>query len=377
MADSKGLTPDLIALVHHIELNKAGWWDLAIQRLVLTAFYLRKDSQTLSIPEIHAALKDRYTVEIDEQTIRGQLELLVGCGDTLELQPGRFKLLEAAMQRCEVDIQVATELEVEVRVRFDRILAQHCPLIDSDLAWSCFADNFLIPLVRQLGASTYELLAGLRGFDQLPHIDAFIDSFEPEQSINLNKFLREFLDPANAPLRRFVLRTMNAFFVVRAGGLSEGTIKQFAKSAQPFSATLFFDSNVLFSLLGLHENPADESSRNLLALVHRLSTSVPIKLRVLPPTLDEMRRAIKSSQEAVIDMRISSKLLGSAANVGVTGITAKFLTLTAGLGGTVAPADYFEPYLNNLVTILNNSGVGLFNTNPNPYRTRQDVVDDL
>jgi len=377
MADSKGLAPELIALVHHIELNKAGWWDVAIQRLILTAFYLRKQSQTLSVYEICAALKERYAVEISEPTVRGQLEILVGSGDILEPQRGRFKVLEAAIARCEIDIQVATELEAEVRERFDTLLTLHCPLIDSELAWSCFADEFLIPLVRQLGASTYELLAGLRGFDQLPQIDAFVRSFEPEQAINLNKFLREFLDPANAPLRRFVLRTMNAYFVVRAGGLSESTIKQFAKSAKPFAATLFFDSNVLFSLLGLHENPADESSRNLLTLVHRLSASVPIKLRVLPPTLDEMKRAIKLSQEAVIDMRISSKLLGSASHVGLAGITAKFLTLSAGLGGTVAPADYFEPYLNNLVTILNDSGVGLFNENLNPYRSRQDVVDDL
>jgi hypothetical protein len=94
---------------------------------------------------------------------------------------------------------------------------------------------------------------------------------------------------------------MNAYFLVRASGLDEQTVQRLAKSATQQPATvLFFDTNVLFSLLGLHENPADEGSLALMSLVQKLSTSVPIKLRVLIPTLDEMKRAITASQEAVI-----------------------------------------------------------------------------
>ena len=140
---------------------------------------------------------------------------------------------------------------------------------------------------------------------------------------------------------------MNAYFVVRASGLNDQTVQKLAKSAaQHFTAVLFFDTNVLFSLLGLHENPADEGSLALMHLVQKLSSSVPIKLRVLPPTLDEMKRAITASQEAVINMRISPKLLNTAASAGISGITEKFLRLSAGRGATVSPGDYFEPYMN-------------------------------
>jgi hypothetical protein len=193
----------------------------------------------------------------------------------------------------------------------------------------------------------------------------------------LDRFLREFLNPKDALLRRFVLRTMNAFFVVQAGGLSKVTVERLTQSAEPFKATFFCDSNVLFSLLGLHENPADESSRTLLRLVHRLSDSMPISLRVLPGTLDEMKRALRASQEAVIDMRISPSLLQPAIAAGLRGITVKYLALTAERKGTVAPADYFEPYLRNLVTLLHDNGVELFNADLSQYKTRQDVVDDL
>ena len=377
MEKSGSLTPELIALVHHIELNKAGWWNAAIQRLLLTAFYIRSDTVTMNVCEIRETLRERYSIALEDDAIGAQLADMVACGEVLEPARERFKISEAALRRCEVDIEVSTALEAEVRKRFDELLVQHCPMIEGGVAWSSFNEKFLAPLVQQLGASTYELLSGTRSFDELRQIDEFVNSFTPDLAVSLNRFLREFLDPANVSLRRFVLRTMTAFFVVQAGGLTDRIIKRLEERAHPFSATLFLDSNVLFSLLGLHENPADESSRNLLRLVQRLSSSTPIKLRVLPPTLDEMRRAIKASQEAVLEMRVSSKLLKPAIEAGITGITAKFLTLAAATGATIAPADYFEPYLKNLLTILGDNGVSLFNQNLSSYRTRQDVMDDL
>lgn len=285
MSESNSLSPEVVALVHHIELNKAGWWDTAMQRMLLTVLYVRQDAATLSITDITSTLRGRYDVTLENEVIRNQLTALTQSGEVLEPSIGRFKASEPALRRCQSDIEEATDLETDLRTRFDELLMRHCPSADRNLAWSTFNERFLIPLVRQLGASTYELLTGAKSFNQLPQVEEFVKCFAPEQAIGLNKFLQEFLNPADASLRRFVLRTMNAFFVVSAGGLSREIVKRLESTAQPFAATWFLDSNVLFSLLGLHENPADESSRSLLSLVKKLSTSTPIKLRVLPSTL--------------------------------------------------------------------------------------------
>lgn len=235
-----------------------------------------------------------------------------------------------------------------------------------------------MPTVSELGANTYRLITGSGVEIDLPQLKTFTESFAAAETVGLHNFVRAFLDPADPSVRRYVLRTMNAYFVVRASGLNEQTVQRLAKSATQQPATvLFFDTNVLFSLLGLHENPADEGSLALISLVQKLSSSVPIKLRVLLPTLDEMKRAITASQEAVINMRISPRLLNTVATAGISGITEKFLRLSAGRGATVSPADYFETYLRNLLTILRGNGVDLFSQDLGAYKTKQDMIDDL
>ena len=42
------LSKEVIALIHHVELHKDGWWDKATQRLVLAAIWLSSDPQDIS-----------------------------------------------------------------------------------------------------------------------------------------------------------------------------------------------------------------------------------------------------------------------------------------------------------------------------------------
>lgn len=372
------LSPELVSLVHHIELNKAGWWDLAVQRLVLTCLWCKRDKIAQNSEEIIATLKNEFRVPLVEAALAKHLQTLTAGGQVVVLPDGRYKLTEQAVRDCERDLSESAQLEARVKQRFQVLVDEICPDLEFGQVWSAFHEKFLLPMVNQMGANTYRLITGDRVEVETPHLSEFTQAFDSFHTVNLHHLARQFLDPTNADVRRYVLRTMNAYFVVRAGGLNDQTIHRLAASASKLpDAVLFFDTNVLFSLLGLHENPADEGSLALINLVRKISADVPIKLRVLPPTLDEMRRAITASQEAVINMRISPQLLSNVANAGISGITEKFLRLSAARGATVSPADYFEPYLNNLLTILRGNGIDLFSQDLGPYRKRQDVIDDL
>ena len=372
------LSPELISLVHHIELNKAGWWDLALQRLILTALWVKRDKITLNSEEVRATLADYFSISLAEPVVNKHLHGLATGGQLLVFTEGRYKLSEHTIRQCEEDLTDSAQLEGRVRVRFQTLLSEYCPSLDFGPAWNSYHEKFLLPMVSEMGANTYRLITGANVGVEMPQLRPFTDSFEPSETIGLRELARVFLNPTDPDVRRYVLRTMNAYFVVRAGGLNDHTIEKLARSAAKLpAAVLFLDTNVLFSLLGLHENPADEGSMALISLVRRLSASIPIRLRVLPHTLDEMRRAITASQEAVINMRISPQLLNSVANAGISGITEKFLRLSAGRDKTVSPADYFKPYLHNLLTILRGNGVDLFSQDLAAYKTRQDVIDDL
>jgi hypothetical protein len=377
MDNHQKLAPEIVSLVHHIELNKAGWWDLAVQRLILTVFWIKKDLISLTPSAVKVALENDFNIKLDESIIQKQINTLEASGQILSLPDGHFKPSEHTIRNCEKEILEAEELETLVKKKFQELLAQHCPGLDHIQAWTKFSENFLLPLVKELGANTYRLISGADVKVEFPQLKYFSDCFDASETVGLQNFVRSFLDPADSKIRRYILRTMNACFVVQASGLNEKTIEKLTRSAEPPSMVLFFDTNVLFSLLGLHENPADEGSLALLSLVQQLSKSFPIKLRVLPLTLDEMKMAITASQEAVISLRVSSELLDTAFQAGITGITGKYLRLSASRSSSVSPAEYYQPYLKNLLTILRGHGVDLFSQELTGYKKDQAVIDDL
>lgn len=339
---------------------------------------MNSDKITLNSEEVRSTLAGHFSISLDEPVINKHLHELTTSGQLLVLPDGQYKLSEHTIRQCEEDLTNSVQLEDRVRVRFQTLLSEYCPSLDFDPAWDSYHEKFLLPIVSDMGANTYRLITGANVEVETPQLRLFTDSFEPSETVGLQELARAFLNPKDPDVRRYVLRTMNAYYVVRAGGLNDHTIEKLARAAAKLPATvLFLDTNVLFSLLGLHENPADEWSMALISLVRKLSASIPIKLRVLPHTLDEMRRAITASHEAVINIRISHQLLNSVANAGISGITQKFLRLSAGRDKTVSPANYFEPYLHNLLTILRGEGVELFSQDLAAYKTRQDVIDDL
>jgi hypothetical protein len=56
------LPKEVTALVHHVELNRAGWWEKAIHRLVLAAVWL--SDHTLNTDQIHTILKEQIHYQL-------------------------------------------------------------------------------------------------------------------------------------------------------------------------------------------------------------------------------------------------------------------------------------------------------------------------
>jgi len=60
------LSREVMALVHHVELNRAGWWDKVVQRLTLAAVWLADHAP--SVLEIKRAR------DIEPRTNEGERE---------------------------------------------------------------------------------------------------------------------------------------------------------------------------------------------------------------------------------------------------------------------------------------------------------------
>jgi hypothetical protein len=192
MPDTEHLAPELVALVHHIELDKAGWWERALQSLALTALQIRAQEPALSAADICETLRNQFQIEIPNCSFEEALHALVDQGDAIEATDARFRISDPALLRCQAEVAGAVDLEGRVREHFQKQLAPVCPSLDGTQAWNAVVEEFLIPTVKDLGAGAYVILTDRRSPDALSRIDDFTCQFPAGFSVDLKNFLRGF-----------------------------------------------------------------------------------------------------------------------------------------------------------------------------------------
>ena len=373
----KTLAPELVPLVHHIELAKAGW-SLRLTEQLATAVAC-SSSQAASAADLRFSIEKHYGVRATEDDVRRAIGTLSSQKILLEVEPGRFKASEAQRGALERHKTEAAELEKAAKAAFEQILTKRG--IEMADAWDTFHGHCLSPLITEVGARIYHVLSGEPPTaEHQRHVDSYVERYPAEQRENLASAVDEFIRSGSAAARGFILQHLHAHLLMSAASLPEATlIKLQTRLRSTTQFTLVIDTNVLFSLLDLHENPGNDPSRDLQTLMSLLKGKVNIQLAVLPLTLDEARRTLMYYKQKLSRVDVTP-LLGRAtlrSENWLSGITQRFFQ-AAGQGRDRLSADaYFEPYLEDLLTIARNKGIELYNENTARYGMRQDVVDDI
>ena len=166
-------------------------------------------------------------------------------------------------------------------------------------------------------------------------------------------------------------------FVVQ---LADGAFSFYSLSAPPeVSArlqskleelTLFLDTNFLFGILGLHVNPFDSVSEELIAVVSR--EKLPFKLRYHEATLDEMHRTIVGIT-STLKGRYWPQAVSRAAirSPYISGIEKRFHEMNA--NQTVDPAVFFEPY-DHPDVLLKDKGIQIYRSSSRRLEERADLI---
>ncbi len=339
---------ELVSLIHHIELHKDGWWDAAIQRIVLAGIWLLNKEPT--VDEIRASLRKRFAIELARQKPRT-----------------RWGSCSAP--------------EISVRQRFAQLVGRHCPSTDPGSIWQDFYDHLLIPLIKELGAGTYELITGSTPSVPETQVGGFLDRHPKDLRLGLQQVISELLDPNDAHMRGYVLGLLNSYFFVEATRLSKNTLARIRESmAKPPSFRVFCDSNVIFSLIGLHDNPANEAASFVRNLISQVGRDLDVKLFALDVTLDETRNAIaaKSSDLDTIDW--SNPFAAAVADnpsLGYSGLAGIYVRARAKANEPVSAKVFFGEYISDLSTIVQTDGIEPFYESAVPYVHRHDAEVDI
>src|SRR5713101_8474087 len=179
-----------------------------------------------------------------------------------------------------------------------------------------------------------------------------------------------------ADVRAYVLSYLGALFVLESSSLSPQILAKVLAPSQTVEFRIFVDTNFIFSMLGFHDNPGNEAAASVANALRAVGDRVKAKLYVTPLTVDEAKRALYS-RIAPLEGVTFSTAISNVATRELSGVERRFMEATRNAGRKLDPDEYFGTYLHDLVPVLRNHGIELFNESMEPYRLRQDVIDDV
>lgn len=370
---ARRLSPELVSLVHHVELNESGWWKKAVGQVVRGLLWRAR--QPLDVEAIRQAAVSEIGVELSPDILRDQLNSLISQHVAIEVPGSGFKLTERAWQDLSLTHEKAAEEASECEDLFLGAVRKECPELDPADVWGKF-HAALVGALRVGGANFFNLLTG----NDLEREDdwtlAFLRGFPDDSHAGLRGVMTAFFDPGNVSCRKHALRLMTAHFFAEAAHLSPETLAMVEGRKATRSIKVALDTNFVFSVLGLHDNPADDAVSSLMKLAKSGGALLQVKLYVLPSTIDEAQRSLVHQMHMVENIRTTPSISRAALGQAMPSIARKFFEASSKSAGLSAEA-YFAPYLKDLRTILRDHGIEILDAHPQIYGKRQDVVDDV
>ena len=189
--------------------------------------------------------------------------------------------------------------------------------------------------------------------------------------------MERFLDPSVHAFRSYTLRLLNGhFFSLAHRHQRESLEALYGKVKRRPVIRCLLDTNFLYSVLELHENPSNDAAKALLQTIERARKYIDIRLYVFLPTIEEFKRSLASHEAVLSDVRPTQNISIAASQARLSGVVKKFFTESARSGCTISVKDYFEPYHRGLREILKAKGIALFNEKTEHYVKDQRLIDD-
>jgi hypothetical protein len=370
---ARHLSPEVVSLIHHVELNQSGWWKKAVGQVIKGVLW--SAHAPLSFDALKKHLHRDIGARLADEVLRGQLEVLVSQDAVTKLPSQDYKLTEQMRKSLSAANQTAVAEQDACRAAFLQDCSEYCPELPAQEVWDKFT-HALLESVRVAGANLFHLLADGNLQKEVDWLSSFLDTYPSKSAPGLRLMLARFFAPNNQACRSQVLRLMTAHFFAEASQLSPETITAIEGARKKRKMKVVLDTNFVFSVLQLHDNPADEAALSLIDIAHEAGHQLEINLFVLPATLDEAQKTLTNQMHLVERIRTTTAMSQAALTQPLPSIAKRFFEAARNSPGLTAQA-FFQPYIDELQTILRGKGIHVLDTNCAVYKQDQAVIDDL
>lgn len=351
-------------LCHLVSLTKTGKTRGAIDNLVITAIGLDTAESFRSPDEVASAVESLFGIVIGSSDVRRAIDGAVAGGRLVRAR-GTGELSLSLATRGQLDGRIADSRDLESAVREEWSLELRAggyaagePEVDQ--LWSCL-QNYMARAFRRHGAMAVELLDArlmLNDHDQ-ESLVACMDGAISETGLAAERTktaaaISTFFKTTTPTRARYVAQLLDATFTFFALTVNDATAAYLSQSLKPLS--LFLDTNFIFGLLGIHENPLSEASRELVSFVR--GHSFPFTFYVHERTLKEIAATLEHVADRLLGRRWSPELSRAAITTGTgTGVELAYHRLNA--ESPVDPKIYLSKF-DHMVDLLKDHGVKLY-----------------
>ncbi|GHU13448.1 hypothetical protein FACS1894161_3430 [Spirochaetia bacterium] len=364
----------IVSLVQNIELNKAGWRDKTVQRLVLITIWLSASLPNKEI--IQSFLDTNFHLSLGIEDLDKILSVMISQQLILQMQDGTYKIPDQQRLILEKEINESEKAENDAKDVFCKLVVEMDANLDVHNVWIKFKDEFLDPLIKQAGANAYQFIAGQMISIDDKLLSKFLNQYPSIINSKLKTLLTSYLDPKKPEIRSYFSRMLHACFCIDACGLSKEVLDALnGKRRDQIQFKIFVDTNFLFSLIDLHENPSNASVQKLRNILRQLNGNPHVVLYITPETIKEAKSSIFYSEKQLRDVPLSDNFVEAALQSHISGLSQRFLLEKQKNGLHFSVDDWFKPYIDDFVTVARSKGVEIFNEKHDEYSTRQDVLD--
>lgn len=372
MSENESQSVDLVRLVQHVALNESGWWNHAIERLILACAYLIGPSTKHTLC---TKVTESSGVQINSQRLLSAVDKLIESGSLIKFND-KIRVAEEINISLESHEKETLAAEKRAYERF-RELAYEYGLEDKiDQLWSVLETEILLPMIRHIGAHIYGLVSSEYSTTN-PEIGLQINKLCEHYGAKTRELFIDFIDPTDTNVRSFILRRLNAQYILDAAALPSHALDRIGElNTIPSRINIFLDTNVIFNVLDLDYNPNDDTAFKLPELTHQLKGRINLQLYVLPITIEETRRVLRSVMSSLEHFPGQSNFAEAAHQVTSQGIVARYYEKARRSPSGLTAQNFFGPYESDLLTILRGKSIELYNKNLEELRMDQQVIDD-
>lgn len=350
-------------LCHMVALSRTGKTTRVTEALVERTLVL-DHPPPVDVAGVVASVKDRFAVTIPIADVTRAVEVLAQEGRLRRLG-GRYQLDVRTKANVQRDIDAARNLETRVRDRWlEEIVAAHDDIDEAhrDRVWVCLRD-YMAHVFQEHGALSAELLqaggsGAITGDDNLVgHANRAIrEAHLPvELCESVHASIHGFFNSDDADRNEYIAQHLDATFTIFALSTPDAAATYLRDQLRPLR--LFLDTNFVFELLGLHVNPEDDVSQELVRFIR--DNDLPITLHYHQRTLKEIRTTLSCIGDRLRSQRWSQSLSRAIVKTGkASGVEMKYHAQNA---ETPVSADVFmRRYEDHIQELLKGYGATMF-----------------